>query len=126
VLGHMLGALLVVVVALVVIVLALAATALGTAGLLLVGRLVGGAFGVGTLEAAALALAVAVGLGLALARVFAGPSSTALRDQDEDLVALGSDEPETPEYDEAGKVYCPNCEQRLDLSRSRSPKPRRP
>ena len=125
-LGYLLGALAVVLVALVVIVLALGATALGTAGLFLVGRLVGGAFGVGTLEAAAMALAVAFGLGLALSRFFAGTSSSATGDQDGELVPLGSDEPEAPEYDEAGEAYCPNCEQRLDLPRPRPEKRRRP
>ena len=125
---YVLGALVVVLAALAVIVVALAATALATAGLFLVGRLVGGLFGVGTLEAGAMALAVTVGLGLALSRFFAGPLSSVAQQQDEDkgLVPLGSDEPEAPEYDEDGDAYCPNCEQRLDLPRSRPEKRRRP
>ncbi len=105
--------------ALVVIALVLLVAAAGTAGLLLVGRLVGGWFGVGTIEATAVALVVSVVLGLIVYRLVAGPSSgrgaQIVAPEDEDMVPMGDEDPMPLEYDPLGHAHCPNCEQRLDL-----------
>lgn len=115
-LGRLLDALLIFLFVLVVIALVLLVAAAGTAGLLLVGRLVGGVFGVGTIETTAVALVVSVVLGLIVYRILASQAE----DREAhiippDMVPVGDDEPERPDYDESGAARCPNCDQRLDL-----------
>ncbi len=103
---------------LIVIVLVLLVAAAGTAGLLLVGRLVGGRFGVGTIEATAVALVVSVVLGLIAYRLLVGITvgrRAQTLEADEDMVPMGDEDPVPPEYDPLGHARCPNCEQRLDL-----------
>lgn len=118
-------ALQIVLIALIVVVLVLMAIGLATAGLLLIGQMVGGIFGVGILEAAALALGSSIALVVLALRLLA-PGGGEIR-YSEGLVPPGSDEPEAPEYDEVGDAYCPNCEQRLDLPpRPRAERRRRP
>ncbi len=118
VLGRLIDALGVLLVVLILIALVLLVAGAGTAGLLLVGRVVGGLFDVGTIETTAVALVVSVVLGLIVYRLVAGPSSdrgAQIVASDEDMVPMGDDEPERPDYDDEGLPRCPNCEQRLDL-----------
>ncbi len=101
---------------LVVIALVLLVAAAGTAGVLLVGRLVGGLFGVGTIETTAVALVVSLAIGLTLFRLLVGPSDNReVPVIPPDMVPIGDDEPERPDYDGEGLPHCPYLSQRLDL-----------
>lgn len=123
--GRLIDVLSTLVLALIVVAVVLVVGAIGTAGLLLIGRLLGGAFGVGTLETAAIALVLVLAIGLTLVWLLARPSNSSTVEIGEGVVPVGTDDPERPRYNDADEVYCPNCDQRLDLPASRAEMRRR-